>query len=105
MQRISKAELAERLDAALGEPVGIAGLNILLYGWKKYRKYGAKYCDALKHRDWMYYVEVVDFSEYAQVDLLSQICDKNDRIGKREQNPFCGGESLRMCEKSSKFAL
>jgi hypothetical protein len=40
MQRISKAELAERLDAALGESVGIAGLNILLYGWKKYRKYG-----------------------------------------------------------------
>ena len=69
MQRISKEELAARLDAVLGEPVGIAGLNILLYGWKKFRKYGAKYCDALKHRDWLYRVEVVDLSDYAQVDL------------------------------------
>ena len=69
MQRINKAELAKRLDAALGEPVGIAGLNILLYGWKKYRKYGAKYCHALEAREWLYIVEVMDLSEYAQVDL------------------------------------
>ena len=69
MQRISKSELAERLDAALGEPVGMAGLNILLYGWKKYRKYGAKYCDALKHREWLYIVEVMDLSAYAGYEL------------------------------------
>ena len=69
MQRISKTELSKRLDAALGQPVGIEGLNILLYGWKKFRKYGAKYCDALKHREWMYSVEVVDLSEYAGYDL------------------------------------
>ena len=65
MQRISKDELVERLDAALGQAVGMAGLNILLYGWKKFRHYGAKYCDALKHRDWLYIVEVMDLSEYA----------------------------------------
>ena len=70
MQRISKEELVNRLNAAVGEPVGIAGLNILLYGWKKYRKYGARYCDALKHRDWLYIVEVMDLSEYAQYDLV-----------------------------------
>ena len=69
MQRISKEELAQRLDAALGEPVGTAGLNILLYGWKKKRHYGAKYCHALEARNWMYIVEVIDFSEYAQYDL------------------------------------
>ena len=69
MRRVNKDELAKRLDAALGQEVGMAGLNILLYGWKKYRKYSAKYCDALKHRDWLYYAEVVDFSEYAQVNL------------------------------------
>ena len=49
--------------------VGMEGLNTLLYGWKKFRKYGAKYLDALKHRDWMYSVEVADFSEYAGYDL------------------------------------
>jgi len=69
MQRVSKTELAQRLDAKLGEPVGLRGLNILLYGWKKFRKYGAKYCEALKHRDWLYSVEVADLSEYAQYDL------------------------------------
>ena len=69
MQRISKEELARRLDAVLGEPVGMAGLNILLYGWKKKRHYGAKYCHALEARNWMYIVEVMDLSDYAQYDL------------------------------------
>ncbi|MBR4564722.1 MAG: hypothetical protein IKO26_09760 [Paludibacteraceae bacterium] len=69
MQRISKEELAVRLERAIGAKVGIEGLNTLLYGWKKYRKYGAKYLDALKHRDWMYIVEVQDFSEYAGYSL------------------------------------
>ena len=69
MQRVSKTELAQRLDAVLGEPVGLKGLNILLYGWKKFRHYGAKYCEALKHRDWLYSVEVTDLSEYAQYNL------------------------------------
>ena len=79
MQRISKQELSERLDAVLGAPVGIEGLNILLYGWKKYRKYGARYCDALKHRDWLYITEVMDFSEYAQYDLT-----KSESVHQRE---------------------
>ena len=69
MQRISKEELAVRLERAIGAKVGIEGLNTLLYGWKKYRKYGAKYLDALKHREWMYIVEVQDFSEYAGYSL------------------------------------
>ena len=46
MQRIPLTTLAERLDKALGTPVGMKGLNILLYGWKKHRKYGTRYCDA-----------------------------------------------------------
>lgn len=74
MQQITKAELARRLDAALGEPVGMTGLNILLYGWKKKRKYGTRYLDALKHRDWLYIVEVMDLSEYAQYDLTKGDC-------------------------------
>lgn len=69
MQRISKEELVQRLDAALGQAVGEEGLDILLYGWKKFRHYDARYCNALKHRDWLYIVEVIDLSEYAGYDL------------------------------------
>ena len=69
MKRISKEELAARLERAIGAKVGMAGLNTLLYGWKKFRKYGARYLDALKHRDWMYITEVMDLSEYAGYDL------------------------------------
>lgn len=69
MQQISKAELADRLDAAVGAPVGIEGLDKLLYGWKRYRHYGRKYLNALKHRKWLYIVEVQDLSDYAGYDL------------------------------------
>ena len=74
MQRIDKAELAQRL----AQQVKIAedltpeeGLNILLYGWKKFRKYGKLYLDALKHRDWFYICEVHDISAYAGYDLAT----------------------------------
>ena len=69
MKRISKEELAARLERAIGAKVGITGLNTLLYGWKKFRKYGARYLDALKHREWLYITEVMDLSEYAGCDL------------------------------------
>ena len=72
MQRISKSELAQRL----AQQVAIAddltpdkALEILLYGWKKYRDFGTKYLNALKHREWFYIVEVMDLSTYAQIDL------------------------------------
>jgi hypothetical protein len=71
MQRVSKEELVERLEAALGEKVGMKGLNTLLYGWKKKRRYGLQYLNALKHRDWLYITEVMDFSEYAGYDLTA----------------------------------
>ena len=69
MQRISKAELAQRLYAAIGYPAGMEGLNTMLYGWKVMRKYGVKYLNALKHREWLYIVEVMDFSQYVGYDL------------------------------------
>ncbi len=69
MQRISKDELVRRLEAVLGQPVGLKGLNILLYGRKKKRRYGAIYCQVLTNRPWMYITEVLDFSEYAGYDL------------------------------------
>ena len=69
MKRISKEELTERLERAIGAAIGMTGLNTLLYGWKKFRKYGARYLDALKHREWLYITEVMDLSEYAGYDL------------------------------------
>lgn len=69
MEKIYLSTLAERLSKAIGAPVGERGLNILLYGWKKHRKFSPRYCDALKHRDWLYITEVQDFSRYAGYDL------------------------------------
>ena len=69
MQRITKKELARRLQRITGINDGMAGLNILLYGWLHFRKYGSKYREALRHREWMYITEVTDFSDYAQCDL------------------------------------
>ena len=82
MQRISKIELVERLERQVEcAHGGINGLNTLLYGWKKFRKYGAKYCHAMEVRNWMYITEVQDLSEYAGCDLT-----------KTQQNEFCEDE-------------
>ena len=52
MQRISKEELAERLERYVACAAGgMKGLNTLLYGWKKKRKYGKTYCQVLTNRD------------------------------------------------------
>ena len=64
-----KADLVQSLEQHVGAPVGIEGLNTLLYGWKKFRKFGAKYLDALKHRNWFYITEVMDLSDYAGYDF------------------------------------
>ena len=70
MLRISKTELAQRLEERVEcAQGGMAGLNILIHGWLKFRKYGSKYRDKLYHRDWLYISEVIDLSDYAQVDL------------------------------------
>ena len=69
MQRISKQQLARNLDAAIGDEVGIEGLNILLYGWKKARHFGPTYCQVLINRDWLYLTEALDFSSYVGYDL------------------------------------
>ena len=71
MPHVSKEELLSRLELAIDAKVGIEGLNTLLYGWKKFRKFGAKYLDALKHRNWFYITEVMDLSDYAGYDLTT----------------------------------
>lgn len=67
MQQISKTELAERLDAALGEKAGMKGLNILLYGWTRKKP---KLRVNILHRHWLYDYEVQALSAYAGYDLL-----------------------------------
>ena len=69
MQRITKEELVQSLETAIGAKVGLKGLKTLLYGWKRFRRYGAVYCQVLSNRDWMYITEVLDFSDYAGYDL------------------------------------
>ena len=69
MERISKQELCASLNRALQSDVGIKGLNILIHGWLKHRRYGHSYYEALRHREWLYVTEVQDLSEYAGYDL------------------------------------
>ena len=70
MKRITKSELARRLEAQVEcAQGGEAGLNILIYGWLKYRKYGNKYYNAVRRRNWLYITEVMDLSEYGGYDL------------------------------------
>ena len=47
----------------------IQGLNILIHGWLKYRKYGKKYYFAIHNRDFLFISEVHDLSTYAGYDL------------------------------------
>ena len=69
MMKISKEELARRLEKTVGIEDGKKGLETLLFGWKEKRKFGKKYRKALLNRDWMYITEVMDLSEYAGYDL------------------------------------
>ena len=69
MQRISKSQLARALNAALQTDVGNPGLNTLIHGWLKHRRYGPSYYEAIRHRDWLYITEVQDLSRYAGYDL------------------------------------
>ena len=69
MLRISKEQLARNLGRAIGADVGLQGLNTLIHGWLKFRKYGKKYYFAIHNRDFLFITEVRDLSEYAGYDL------------------------------------
>ena len=69
MKRISKEQLARNLSRAIEEEVGMTGLQTMIYGWLKYRKYGKKYRHAIHARDYLFITEVQDLSEYAGYDL------------------------------------
>ena len=70
MERISKDELARRLEARVEcAEGGEKGLETLLYGWKKHRHFGEKYRHALNARDYLFITEVLDLTEYIGYDL------------------------------------
>lgn len=74
MERITKSRLALNLSHAIHADVGMRGLNTLINGWLAYRRYGRKYYNAVRNRDWLYITEAQDLSRYAQYDLT---CDAN----------------------------
>ena len=78
MQRVSKMEIAERLDEVLGAKVGMRGLNTLLYGWN--RKDPQRRIN-ISHRRWLYGYEVQELSAYAGYNLRP-----------RKYNSICGSE-------------
>ena len=69
MRKITKEELARNLSRIIGKEVGKEGLSTLIYGWLRFRKYGAKYRHAIHARDYLFITEVQDLSEYAGYDL------------------------------------
>lgn len=69
MQRISKKDLARNLGRAIRHEVGMEGLNTLIFGWLKHRKYGRKYYNAVRNRNFLFISEIQDLSEYAGYDL------------------------------------
>ena len=69
MEKISKEQLALNLGKTIDKDVGLKGLNTLIYGWLRWRKYGKKYRKVIANRDWLYIVEVQDLSEYVGYDL------------------------------------
>ena len=69
MQKVKKETIAKHLGWAIQHKVGKRELDMLIYGWLKYRKYGNAYYEAVRHRDWLYITEVQDLSLYAGYDL------------------------------------
>ena len=69
MQKVKKETIAKHLGWAIQHKVGKRELDMLIYGWLKYRKYGTAYYEAVRHRDWLYITEVQDLSLYAGYDL------------------------------------
>ena len=71
MLRISKAQLAATLSAAIHAEVGMQGLNTLVYGWLNFRHYSHTYRNAIYNRGWLYLTEVLELSDYAGYDLIT----------------------------------
>ena len=75
MIKIQKTLLVARLENRIRCNVGWKGLQILIYGWLNFHKYGDKYRHALQARDYLFITEVQSLSDYAGYDLSKNHCD------------------------------
>ena len=66
-QHIDKQQVADRLDAVIGYPAGMEGLNTLLYGWTRKDE---NLRVNIRHRTWLYDSEVRALSDYAGYNLM-----------------------------------
>ena len=66
-KHIDKQQVADQLDAAIGYPAGMEGLNTLLYGWTRKDE---NLRVNIRHRTWLYDYEVRALSAYAGYDLM-----------------------------------
>ncbi|MBR2165752.1 MAG: hypothetical protein IJ915_04330 [Paludibacteraceae bacterium] len=71
-QHIEKQKVADRLDAAIGYPAGMEGLNTLLYGWTRKDE---NLRVNIRHRTWLYDHEVRALSTYAGYNLMPEEYD------------------------------
>ena len=80
MEKIFKTELVSNLERAIHCDVGWRGLQILIYGWLNYHKYGRRYRHAVQARDYLFITEVQSFSEYAGYDLSKSHYDDKSEV-------------------------
>ena len=66
-QHIEKQRIANQLDAVIGYPVGMEGLNTLLYGWTRKDE---NLRVNIRHRTWLYDYEIRQLSAYAGYQLM-----------------------------------
>ena len=71
MTRITKQQLSDNLSAAIHKDVGLQGLNTLICGWIRHKRYAHNYYEAVRHRGWLYMTEAQELSEYAGFDLTT----------------------------------
>ena len=65
-KKFLKTDLVRSLEQHVGAPVGMEGLETLIYGLRKKLRITSH---AIYVRDWLTYEETVSLSEYAGYDL------------------------------------
>ena len=65
-KKFLKTDLVRSLEQHVGAPVGMEGLETLIYGWRKKLRLTS---NAIYVRNWLTYEETVSLSEYAGYDL------------------------------------
>ncbi len=67
-QKFLKTDLVHSLERHIGAPVGMEGLETLIYGWRKKHRFTDT---AIYQRDYLTYPETESLSIYAGYDLTA----------------------------------